>query len=328
MELAYALARLSCPHCHAELRPAGDGVACTGATPHTFGSEDGFICFAPPARPGASKYDPTYASRYAALWAYGCDTLHLGWDEPLYATVAALVARALGRLVRRAPLIVDCGCGVGRVSGDCAELTPHADVLGFDLALPMLDLARRITLGGADVEAGSGQVGEGEFLTNEREAGGGDVGEGALVAGTGAVGGVTLDLGAFGFGAVTIPPRRLRNVFFACADVTRLPVATARADVALSVNVIDRVPEPAAIFRECRRVLRDRGTLVFTNPLNWPTEELWKRYPTRDAVLALIEQAGFRIDRWFDELPYKEIVDKRGSFEQFSTLVVIATAVG
>lgn len=307
METAFALARLCCPQCHAELRPAGDGVACAGSATHTFGSEDGFICFAPPARPGASKYDPTYASRYAALWAYGCETLHLGWDEPLYATVDALVARALGRLVRRAPLIVDCGCGVGRVSADCAELAPHADVLGFDLALPMLDLSRRITLGEAR------HVGAGTVVAGERE---------------GDVGGVTLDLGAFGFGEVTISPRRLSNVFFACADVTRLPVAAARADVALSVNVIDRVPEPAAIFRECRRVLRDGGTLVFTNPLNWPTEELWKRYPTRDAVLALIEQAGFRIDRWFDELPYKEIVDKRGSFEQFSTLVVTATAVG
>jgi hypothetical protein len=41
-------------------------------------------------------------------------------------------------------------------------------------------------------------------------------------------------------------------------------------------------------------------------------------------VRALLEATGFIVETWFDQLPYREILDRRGSCEEFSTLVVLA----
>jgi SAM-dependent methyltransferase len=232
------------------------------------------------------KYTPEYAKRYAALWAYGYATRHSGLDEPLYRTVASLAAEALAeRQGRDAPVIVDAGCGVGRSTADCAQLAPKGTVLGFDGSPFMLELADRIVRGHAPV---------------------------------------AIDLGDAGFPSLSIPGRGHGDVFLALADVERLPVASGCADLVLSVNIVDRLPRgPEPAFHECARVLRPGGWLVFTDPLNWLDTESWRRFEAGD-VLKLLETCGFELATWFDDLWYREILDARGSFEEFRTLVVKA----
>ncbi len=272
---------IGCPVCGAPLEPAAEsGLRCTGAKRHAFPHH-------------AGKYDPAYAARYAALWAFGFETVHLGLDEPLYRTVSSLVAESLAGRGEAGPppVIVDAGCGVGRVATDCAALAPGGRVVAADLSPAMLDLARRIGRGDGPVE---------------------------------------IDLSHLGFaGPLSIPPRPRPNLDLLRADVEELPLADGCADLALSVNVVDRLPAgPERTIRECHRVLRRGGRLIFTDPFNWTEARLWRAYPNAEAVREFIESCGFSIDTWFDSLPYREILDRRGSVEEFRTLVVRATKTG
>ncbi len=285
MEIAAeVLAVLRCPDCGEPLRGTAEQLECASTERHVFASENGLLAFAQ-IDPG--KYTPDYAKRYAALWAYGYATRHSGLDEPLYRTVASLAAEALAQRPagESGPVIVDAGCGVGRSTADCAQLAPKGTVLGFDGSPFMLELADRIVRGHAPV---------------------------------------VVDLGDAGFPSLSIPGRGQEDVFLALADVERLPVASGCADLVLSVNIVDRLPRgPEPAFRECARILRPGGWLVFTDPLNWLDAESWRRFEAGD-VLKLLEACGFELETWFDDLWYREILDARGSFEEFRTLVLKA----
>jgi len=275
---------LRCPQCAEPLQADCDPIICTGASRHEIDVEDGVLVF---ARPEIGKYQPGYASRYAALWAFGYQTLHSGLDEGLYRTVSSFVAESLATCATERPLIVDAGCGVGRVTGDCARLAPRAHVLALDASPPMLDFARRVVLGSEPIE---------------------------------------VELPSYGFPKLTISAYGLEGPIFARANVERLPLADASADVVLSVNIIDRLPRgPELAFRECHRVLKPGGTLIFTDPLNWTEPWLWERYPGSNEVLALMTETGFTIQASFDQLPYREILDGRGSHEEFRTVAARAT---
>lgn len=274
-----------CPKCGAPIALGPSGGSCSGKQRHRVRSREGLLTF---ASPPVGKYDADYAARYAGLWAYGFLTVHEGWDEPLYRTVASLVAEALVHRSPDAPppLIVDCGCGVGRVAGDCAVLARKADVIALDASPHMLRLARRVTNGARPV---------------------------------------SLDLRAAGFSTLAIPGRRLENVLFARADVEDLPLRSGSADMALSVNVVDRLPHgPDKALRECFRILRPGGCLVFTDPLNWLVPGSWRRYPTAESILNAITSLGFEVRVWFDSLVYRERLDRRGALEEFPTVVVVA----
>jgi SAM-dependent methyltransferase len=235
-----------------------------------------------PAKPG--KYLPEYVLPYAALWGFGHETLHKGYNETLYRTIHSLVLECAMRT--RPEIIVDAGCGVGRTTADCARSLADAEILAIDASQHMLAMAKRIVA---------------EPHT------------------------VSCDLGDRGFGELAIQGRGCANVQFALADVTNIPLRDSAADLVLSVNIVDRLDGgPEAAFRECARVLRHDGDLVFCDPLNWQVRRWWETYATAESICTLIETCGFEIITWFDDLPYKEIQDSRGFFEEFQTLVVHA----
>lgn len=275
---------LRCPLCRAHLSGTRPPLVCTGAAGHQFDVKQGFLTF---DEPPLGKYESDYAARYAALWAFGYQTLNLGFDEPIYRTVSSLVAEALAaRDPGDHPVIVDCGCGVGRVAADCSRLAPRGIVLGFDGSPAMLEPAARIVCGKETTD---------------------------------------FDLSASGFGTLTIPGRDRRNVCLLRGNVENLPLVDHCADLALSINIIDRLRHgPEQAFAECGRILRPGGCFLFADPLNFESTDLWRQYGRPDAVRRLFETQGFEIDTWFDRLPYREILDERGSFAEFSTLVVLA----
>lgn len=272
-----------CPACRATYSTRGRGLRCNGPKRHVVLFKDDVLIF---ARPNVGKYKPDYASRYAALWTYGYATLHSGRDEGLYRTVASLIAEELVGRQKNQAVIVDAGCGVGRVTGDAARLSPRATMLAFDASPAMLSFARRVV--------------------HDRKP-------------------IKVALPSNGFARLTIPSYGLAHPIFARGDVENLPLADGIADLVLSVNIVDRLPRgPEDALRECHRVLRPGGVLIFTDPFNWTEPWLWERYPDSASVLRLIEQTGFVSEIWFDEMHYREILDARGSFDEFRTLVVKA----
>jgi SAM-dependent methyltransferase len=273
--------RLRCPQCSAPLAAVGEEIHCTGADHHPLDIEDDTLVF---ARPDVGKYQPGYASRYAALWAFGYATLHSGLDEGLYRTVSSFLAETLAANPTERPFIVDAGCGVGRVTGDCARLAPHADLLALDASPHMLAFARSVVLGTDPIE---------------------------------------VQLPDYGFPSLTIPAYGVTGPIFARADVEHLPLEDASVDIILSINIVDRLPTgPELAFRECHRVLKPGGTLIFTDPFNWTEPWLWEKYPDAASVLALLESIGFHLETWFDDLRYREVLDARYSTDEFRTLAV------
>lgn len=284
MDLSAEVVRLfRCPTCHATLSAHDGGLGCDGPDRHVVDTEDDALAF---ARPDVGKYDPMYAARYAALWTFGYVTLHSGLDEGLYRTVSSLIAEALAENRTEGPVIIDAGCGVGRVTGDTGRLAPQATILAFDASPSMLSFARRVVHGREPIE---------------------------------------VKLPSYGFPLLTIPPYADDRPIFGRADVESLPVADGVADLVLSVNIVDRLPHgPEVALREAHRVLKPGGALIFTDPFNWTEGWLWERYPDSASVLRLIEESGFSITTWFDQLYYREILDARGSIDEFRTLVVSA----
>jgi SAM-dependent methyltransferase len=57
------------------------------------------------------------------------------------------------------------------------------------------------------------------------------------------------------------------------ASLEELPVEDGSFDAAISTQVIEHVPRPAAVLRELHRVLRPGGMLWLTAPLVWPLHE-------------------------------------------------------
>jgi SAM-dependent methyltransferase len=263
------------------LTAADGGLIC--AESHVVVRDGEFLVF---GTPNVGKYDPEYAARYAALWAYGYQTLHSGLDEPLYRTVSSFVAEALAGSLEPSPVIIDAGCGVGRVLGDCAALAPRGTVIGFDGSPAMLAQTEQIVLGNAPAE---------------------------------------VSLPDYGYNGLQIAPRAAQNVILARGDVEDLPLRDNCADLALSVNIVDRLPHgPEKAFAESHRILKTGGTFVFTDPFNWIQPQLWETYGDAASVLRLIETTGFTVETWFDDLLYHELLDARGSREEFRTLAIKA----
>lgn len=57
------------------------------------------------------------------------------------------------------------------------------------------------------------------------------------------------------------------------ADVMRLPLPGACADLVFTTQVVEHVSEPERMLAECARVLRPGGALVLTGPFWWPLHE-------------------------------------------------------
>jgi len=238
------------------------------------------------ANPG--KYDADYAERYAFLWSYGYETRHSGLVESLYRSVGSLAAEALAEMREASPAVIDCGCGTGRAIADASLLVPSAQFLGVDLSPAKLTLASRILLGSEPVVSVLPQLG---FETPQ-----------------------------------TIRGRGLKNVTLARADALSLPVKDGSADLTFCVNLLDRVDDPERAVRELRRTLRRGGGLILTTPLNWGRADLWTKFPDGNNLVEMIRQCGFEIRTWFDQLIYREALDRRGSVEEFTTLVISARA--
>ncbi len=66
--------------------------------------------------------------------------------------------------------------------------------------------------------------------------------------------------------------RVLPNVDFA-SDASSLPLADGSVDMVLSLELVEHVPEPAAVLREFARVLKPGGTVILSVPSTVPRHD-------------------------------------------------------
>lgn len=153
--------------------------------------------------------------------------------------VPGAAVRCLDRLLAlagapHASRIVDLGCAAGRTSFHLAEAHPTALVLGIDVNLGLLKLARRAA--GGLVSYPRRRVG----LVYDRRR----------------------------FPAAFQGSERVD--FWAC-DALALPFAAGAADLAVALNVLDCVADPRGLLACLADLLRPGGSLLLATPYDWST---------------------------------------------------------
>ena len=98
-----------------------------------------------------------------------------------------------------------------------------------------------------------------------------------------------------GFDSPSAPDRGGNADVF--GDAGALPFATGCADAVLCTEVIEHVPDPAALLSEFSRVLNRDGAVLLTSPFTWQIHDephdYWRF--TEYGLRLLFERAGFRV---------------------------------
>ncbi len=153
--------------------------------------------------------------------------------------VPGAARRCLDRLLalgapQRVTRVLDLGCGAGRTSFDLAARYADGLVLGVDLHLGLLRLARR---------AAGGRV-----AYPRRRIG------------------IVYDQRRF---PVALPGAE-RVDFWAC-DALALPLTAATADLAAALNLLDCVADPPRLLAGLAAVVRPGGRVLLATPYDWST---------------------------------------------------------
>jgi SAM-dependent methyltransferase/uncharacterized protein YbaR (Trm112 family) len=159
-----------------------------------------------------------------------------GDAAPLPGAAARCLDRLLDLTNGAAPVTraLDLGCAAGGTSFALAARHPDALVVGADLNLGLLRLARRAAAGTVSY--------------SRRRIG------------------LVYDRRLF---SVALPGAG-RVDFWAC-DATALPLRDATADLVAALNLLDCVAEPSLLLAELRRVLAPQGHLLLATPFDWST---------------------------------------------------------
>ena len=106
------------------------------------------------------------------------------------------------------------------------------------------------------------------------------------------------------------------NVDFEC-PADKIPLPDGSLDSILCTEVLEHVPDPAAVWREFNRLLRPGGAVLLTTPMYWPTHEVpydFFRYPEH-GLRALARNAGFQV---------AEMIPRGGTWALFGQVVMHA----
>jgi arsenite methyltransferase len=109
------------------------------------------------------------------------------------------------------------------------------------------------------------------------------------------------------------------QVGFLRADAQRLPFRDDTFDAAISVAVLQLIPDPAAALAEIARVLKPGGRLAVMVPTLRPPVDLWRALPTggahifsEDEVGDILEEHGFASVRVKTVGTFQWVRGKRG----------------
>ena len=233
------------------------------------------------------KYTFDYAKLYAALWAFGYETLNLGGTEGLYRTIFDLGTKHLKGASSKN--ILEIGCGVGRSIRDFANYYPEACIYGFDRSESMIEVATMILL-----NPSSGML--------------------------------SVDLNNRGFGEILVPCNNLENVelWQSCfTKDTKLEKLNGKCDLLICSNVLDRVDDIDSFLNRIGLLLSPKGGLILITPANWQSKEAWKRFYSHEDIFKVVEQCcKINIKEHFYNVPYIEILDRNGAHERYDLNVI------
>ena len=109
------------------------------------------------------------------------------------------------------------------------------------------------------------------------------------------------------------------QVGFLRADAQRLPLRDQTVDAAVSIAVLQLIPDPAATLSEIGRVLRPGGRLALMVPTAGRAAQLWKKLPNfgahafgEDEIGDILEDHGFTSVRTKDVANFQWVRAKRG----------------
>src|SRR5580698_3050243 len=109
------------------------------------------------------------------------------------------------------------------------------------------------------------------------------------------------------------------QVGFLRADAQRLPFRDETVDAAVSIAVLQLIPDPAAALSEIARVLKPGGRLAVMVPTLRPPVDLWRALPTggahifgEDEVGDILEEQGFTSVRVKSVGTFQWVRGKRG----------------
>jgi arsenite methyltransferase len=109
------------------------------------------------------------------------------------------------------------------------------------------------------------------------------------------------------------------QVGFLRADAQRLPFRDQTIDAAVSIAVLQLIPDPAATLSEIGRVLRPGGRLALMVPTAGRAAQLWKKLPNvgahafdEDEIGDILEDRGFASVRTKNVANFQWVRAKRG----------------
>ena len=177
--------------------------------------------------------------------------------------------------------ILEIGCGVGRWISSLAISYPDSSCWGIDYSYQMLKRAN-------------------EFWVEGQE--------------------VLVDLSNKGLGQQLIKGEKLNNLKFGLANAEKLPFDDDSQDIVISSFLLDRLENPIIGLKEMYRVLRSDGQLIIVSPLNFNKSEHWKLYYPSGQLSNIVEQVGFKILDWKDDIVINEPLDRHGNHVQWNCL--------
>ena len=171
--------------------------------------------------------------------------------------------------------ILEIGCGVGRLIGDIAQKYPDSNCWGIDYSYQMLKRAKE-----AWVESKS----------------------------------FYLDGSKFGFGSnIHVGGKSIKNLNFGLAKCESLPFDDHSQDIVFSSFLLDRLEDPIQGLKEMKRILRKDGVLIVISPLNFGDSANWSRFFPVQKLKREVEDLGFTVSDWNNNLNVKEFLDRRGN---------------
>ncbi|PSR13417.1 MAG: hypothetical protein DA408_19670 [Bacteroidetes bacterium] len=181
-------------------------------------------------------------------------------------------------------VLVDVGCGLGRLLAEIATHRPGWSLLGMDYSYNLLRTAHELWQQGATVN---------------------------------------IDYRDRGFPLLSFQGKALPQLQLGLARANHLPLADGGVDTVVSTFLLDRLDHPAAALQEWQRILRPGGRLYLVSPLNWQNAENWTAFAEPGAVVEHLSEHHWTVlDQ--TEFLLEEPLDVRGNKVVWKVLALVA----
>lgn len=184
------------------------------------------------------------------------------------------------------PHILEIGTGVGRWIAALAQAYPGATCWGIDYSYQMLKMAHDYWKEGK------------EFLFDLRDRGFSQT--------------------------INVQGHQLNNLQFGLAKAENLPFNDNSQDLIVNSFLLDRLEDPTQGLVEMYRVLKPKGKLILITPLNFNKAKHWETYYPPIKLFHILNQIGFDILQWEEEMILQESLDFHGNLTEWKCIGFVA----